>query len=255
MCQEECSLTITYLNITVSPPRIDLCLMVSSDTSASAPQAILWDMDGTLIDSEPYWVASEIALVEKFGGHWSHQDGLNLVGKGLPESAAVLQHAGVNLESDEIITTLTDNVMSMLSESVPWRPGAVALMHAISDAGIPQGLVTMSMNRMASLVASLVPRQPLTTIVSGDQVAQSKPHPESYLEGARRLGVDVRKCVAFEDSPSGVTSAHSAGAVTIGLPNLVDISMTAADEFWESLAEKSYGDVLQTFRRVIGARS
>jgi HAD superfamily hydrolase (TIGR01509 family) len=212
-------------------------------------------MDGTLVDSEPYWVASEIALVERFGGTWTHEEGLKLVGQGLPYSAVMLQRAGVNLEVDEIVSSLTDHVMGLLSESVPWRPGAVSLMHAIAEAGIPQGLVTMSMNRMAMLVAELIPGRPLSTVVSGDQVEKSKPDPESYLLGADRLGVDIRFCVAFEDSPAGVASAFSAGAVTIGLPNLVDISGTPAVAFWESLAEKNLGDVLQTFAREVAARS
>jgi len=137
---------------------------------------------------------------------------------------------------------------------VPWRPGAVSLMHAIAAEGIPQALVTMSMNRMATLVANLIPGGPLGTVVSGDQVENPKPDPESYLLGAQRLGVDIRSCVAFEDSPAGVASAHDAGAVTIGLPNLVDISETPADALWESLAEKSLDDVVRTFSQVKDAR-
>ena len=228
--------------------------MVPHDAKDANLQAVLWDMDGTLIDSEPYWVASEIALVERFGGTWTHADGLKLVGQGLPFSALVLQRAGVDLEVDDIVTTLTDHVMELLSESVPWRPGAVSLMHAIAAEGIPQALVTMSMNRMATLVANLIPGGPLGTVVSGDQVENPKPDPESYLLGAQRLGVDIRSCVAFEDSPAGVASAHDAGAVTIGLPNLVDISETSADALWESLAEKSLDDVVRTFSQVKAAR-
>jgi HAD superfamily hydrolase (TIGR01509 family) len=228
--------------------------MVPLDANDANPQAVLWDMDGTLIDSEPYWVASEIALVERFGGTWTHADGLNLVGQGLPFSASVLQRAGVDLDVDDIVTTLTDNVMQLLAESVPWRPGAVSMMHAIAGAGIPQGLVTMSMNRMATLVADLIPGRPLGTVVSGDQVEKSKPDPESYLLGANRLGVDIRSCVAFEDSPAGVASAHAAGAVTIGLPNLVDISDAPAVAFWESLSEKNLDDVLRTYAFEVAGR-
>jgi beta-phosphoglucomutase-like phosphatase (HAD superfamily) len=228
--------------------------MVSLDATDANPQAVLWDMDGTLIDSEPYWVAAEIALVERFGGTWTHADGLKLVGQGLPFSALVLQRAGVDLAVDDIVTALTDHVMGLLTESVPWRPGAVSLMHAIAAEEIPQGLVTMSMNRMATLVADLIPGRPLSTVVSGDQVEKSKPDPESYLLGAKRLGVDIRSCVAFEDSPAGVASAHAAGAVTIGLPNLVDISETPADELWESLSEKSFDDIVHAYSRVSAAR-
>lgn len=229
--------------------------MVPLNANDANPHAVLWDMDGTIIDSEPYWVASEIALVERFGGTWTHSDGLKLVGQGLPFSAVVLQGAGVDLDVDEIVSTLTDNVMQFIAESVPWRPGAVSLMHEIAAAGIPQGLVTMSMNRMATLVAELIPGRPLGTVVSGDQVQKSKPDPESYLLGAQRLGVDIRSCIAFEDSPAGVNSAHSAGAVTIGLPHLVDISHTPAVAFWESLAEKNLDDLLQTYSREMVARS
>jgi beta-phosphoglucomutase-like phosphatase (HAD superfamily) len=82
----------------------------------------------------------------------------------------------------------------------------------------------------------------------------SKPDPESYLLGAQRLGVDIRSCVAFEDSPAGVASAHAAGAVTIGLPNLVDISDTPAVAFWESLAEKNFDDVLRTYGLTVAGR-
>lgn len=223
--------------------------MVSHDALATLPHAVLWDMDGTIIDSEPYWVAAEIALVKRFGGSWTHEDGIKLVGQGLPYSAVILQQAGVALETDDIISTLTTEVMKLLTESVPWRPGAVALIHEIANAGIPQALVTMSMNRMATLVAGLVPDSPLSVVVSGDQVVNAKPDPEAYLEGARRVGVDIRQCVAFEDSPAGIISAHSAGAVTIGLPNLVDISSTPADTLWGSLAEKSLGDVVDEFHR------
>ena len=229
--------------------------MVPHDAKDANLQAVLWDMDGTLIDSEPYWVASEIALVERFGGTWTHADGLKLVGQGLPFSALVLQRAGVDLEVDDIVTTLTDHVMELLSESVPWRPGAVSMMHGIAAEGIPQALVTMSMNRMATLVANLIPGGPLATVVSGDQVERPKPDPESYLLGAQRLGVDIRSCVAFEDSPAGVASARAAGAVTIGLPNLVDISETPADALWESLSEKSLDDVVRTFSQVKAGRS
>ncbi len=229
--------------------------MVPHDAHDASLQAVLWDMDGTLIDSEPYWVASEIALVERFGGTWTHADGLKLVGQGLPFSALVLQRAGVDLEVDDIVTTLTDHVMELLSESVPWRPGAVSMMHGIAAEGIPQALVTMSMNRMATLVANLIPGGPLATVVSGDQVERPKPDPESYLLGAQRLGVDIRSCVAFEDSPAGVASAHTAGAITIGLPNLVDISETPADALWESLSEKSLDDVVRTFSQVKAGRS
>lgn len=226
--------------------------MTASSTPELRPSAVLWDMDGTILDSEPYWVAAEIELVERFGGHWTHEDGLTLVGQGLVHSAVVLQRAGVDLTVDEIVNSLTDRVITLLDDAVPWRPGAVGMMTAIAEAGIPQALVTMSIDRMARLVAREIPGQPLSIIVAGDHVANPKPDPEAYVLAADRLGVDIHHCLAFEDSNAGIQSAVRSGAVTIGLPNLIDISDSPADEFWESLAERSLPDLISAFARARG---
>jgi beta-phosphoglucomutase-like phosphatase (HAD superfamily) len=226
--------------------------VTASSTPELRPSAVLWDMDGTILDSEPYWVAAEIELVERFGGHWTHEDGLTLVGQGLVHSAVVLQRAGVDLTVDEIVNSLTDRVITLLDDAVPWRPGAVGMMTAIAEAGIPQALVTMSIDRMARLVAREIPGQPLSIIVAGDHVANPKPDPEAYVLAADRLGVDIHHCLAFEDSNAGIQSAVRSGAVTIGLPNLIDISDSPADEFWESLAERSLPDLISAFARARG---
>jgi len=226
--------------------------VTTSPNPALRPSAVLWDMDGTIIDSEPYWVAAEIDLVHRFGGTWSHEDGLQLVGQGLTNSALVMQDAGVDLSVDEIVNSLTDRVVGLLNESVPWRPGAVQMMAAVAEAGIPQAIVTMSIERMARLVSDLIPGAPISVVVAGDQVERPKPEPEAYELGAKLLGVDVRNCVAFEDSNAGIQSAVSAGAVTIGLPNLIDISHSPADAFWTSLSEKSLTDLFAAFNDARG---
>ncbi len=229
--------------------------MTEHELSTARPSAVMWDMDGTIIDSEPYWVAAEIELVERFGGTWTHEDGLKLVGQGLPHAASYLQRAGAELTADEIISQLTDRVIESLNHTVPWRPGAVQMMEAIAAAGIPQALVTMSIERMATLVADLVPGTPFTVVVSGDHVSNGKPDPEAYLLAATQLGVDITDCVAFEDSVAGITSAARSGAVTIGLPHLIDVSAAPANELWTSLAEKSVDDLFTTFQRAKGIHS
>lgn len=228
--------------------------MTEHELFTGRPSAVMWDMDGTIIDSEPYWVAAEIELVERFGGTWTHEDGLKLVGQGLPHAAAYLQKAGAELTADQIISQLTDRVIESLNHTVPWRPGAVQMMEVIADAGIPQALVTMSIERMANLVADLVPGTPFTVVVAGDHVTNGKPDPEAYLFAATQLGVDITDCVAFEDSVAGITSAARSGAVTIGLPHLIDVSAAPANELWPSLAEKSLGDLFTTFQRAKGIR-
>lgn len=204
-------------------------------------------MDGTIVDSEEYWIVAEVELVSLFGGSWTHEDGLSLVGNGLPHTAAKLQQHGVELSIDEIIQALTNRVLEQLEIAVPWRPGAVELMHQFQAAGIPQALVTMSIERMARTVASVIPGTPLTEVVAGDNVLKTKPDPEAYLFAAERLEVDVTQCVAFEDSPSGCRSAHSAGAVTVGVTNLVSLDGIPTDVTLDTLVGVSAPQIFELF--------
>jgi HAD superfamily hydrolase (TIGR01509 family) len=208
------------------------------------PAAVLWDMDGTLVDTERYWMAAEEELVESFGGRWTHEDALGLVGSGLWEAARVFQAAGVELDADTIVARLTARVQEQLAEhGVPWRPGARELLEALRAASVPTALVTMSIRAMADDVVAAIPFDAFDVIVTGDSVENAKPHPEPYLAAAAALGVDVRDCIAIEDSPAGLTSAWAAGAVTIGVPNILSLDEAPADVLWQTLEHKSVADV------------
>jgi HAD superfamily hydrolase (TIGR01509 family) len=201
-------------------------------------------MDGTLVDTERYWMAAEEELVESFGGRWTHEDALGLVGSGLWEAATVFQAAGVDLDADTIVARLTARVQEQLAEhGVPWRPGARELLEALRVASVPTALVTMSVRAMADDVVRAIPFVAFDVIVTGDSVDNAKPHPEPYLVAAAQLGVDVRECVAIEDSPAGLTSAWSAGAVTVGVPNFIALDEAPAHVLWQTLADKSVADV------------
>lgn len=201
-------------------------------------------MDGTLVDTERYWMAAEEELVESFGGRWTHEDALGLVGSGLWESARVFQAAGVDLDADTIVARLTARVQEQLAEhGVPWRPGARELLEALRVASVPTALVTMSVRAMADDIVRAIPFEAFDVIVTGDSVDNAKPHPEPYLVAAAQLGVDVRECVAIEDSPAGLTSAWSAGAVTLGVPNFIALDEAPAHVLWQTLADKSVADV------------
>ncbi|WP_062464807.1 HAD family hydrolase [Demequina soli] len=189
---------------------------------ATLPAAVLWDMDGTLIDSEPYWIGAEIELARRFGVGWTHEDGLQLVGNPLSVSAQIMIERGVALEPDEIITYLLGRVTAQVRQRVPWMDDARALLDAVVSAGIPCALVTMSYSMLADAFVSRVP-DAFAVVVSGDQVTHGKPHPEPYLTAAERLGVDIGDCVALEDSSAGVGSAYASGAATIGVRRLVPI--------------------------------
>ncbi|MCU1420701.1 MAG: putative hydrolase [Microbacteriaceae bacterium] len=211
------------------------------------PAAILWDMDGTLVDTEPYWLAAEAELVASYGGTWTHEDGLQLVGAGLGHSASVLQGRGVELTADEIIQLLTDRVLDQIRVSVPWRPGARELLADVRAAGIPTALVTMSIRRMATHIASLMPEVGFDVVVAGDDVSHSKPHPEPYLHAAGLLGVDILDCVAIEDSTTGLASAVASGAVPIGVPLHSPLSEGLGYTIWPTLAGRGLADVAALF--------
>ena len=121
--------------------------MSSTPAAPALPDAVLWDMDGTLVDTEQYWMAAEGALVERFGGTWTHEQALTLVGQGLETSATILQGAGVRMAAHEIVDHLTAEVMRALEEyGPPLRPGAAELLAALRAAGVRCALVTMSLD-------------------------------------------------------------------------------------------------------------
>ncbi len=208
------------------------------------PAAVLWDMDGTLVNTEPYWMTAEEELVHAWGGLWTHDDGLTLVGSGLWAAARVFQTRGVFLTEQEIIDYLTDRVLEQLFEfGIPWRPGARELLTELREAGVPTALVTMSVSRMAHHVADRLGFVGFDVVVSGDDVTNAKPHPEPYLRAAELLGVDIARCFAIEDSEPGIASAASAGAVTIGVPFMVPIPESDAWALWPTLEGRSLADI------------
>jgi HAD superfamily hydrolase (TIGR01509 family) len=203
-------------------------------------------MDGTLVDTEPYWMASEVELVGSFGGTWTHDDGLTLVGLGLWNSAQILQSRGVDLTPDEIVQWLTNRVKERLdTEGVPWRPGARELLAELRERGIPTALVTMSVRSMAEQIVSQIPFDAFDVIVSGDEVTEAKPHPEPYLRAAELLGVAPATAVAIEDSLVGLTSAVDSGAVAIGVPHIVPLPESDEHTLWPSLEGKTAADIIE----------
>ncbi len=211
------------------------------------PAAVLWDMDGTLVDTERYWLAAQDELVHSYGGTWTHEDGLSLVGSGLWRAAGIIQARGVALTEDQIVDTLTARVMESIQTSVPWRPGARELLTSLKAAGIPTALVTMSIRSMALHVASLAPDGAFDQVVAGDDVIHSKPHPEPYLRGAEILGVDVTECVAIEDSTTGLTAAVASGAVAIGVPLHSELDASLGYTIWPTLDGKTVEDIRSLF--------
>jgi HAD superfamily hydrolase (TIGR01509 family) len=201
-------------------------------------------MDGTLVDSEPYWIAAEHELVEAHGGTWSHEQALQLVGSPLTTSARILQAAGVRLPEAEIVGFLLDRVVADVKRHVPWRPGARELLAAVAGAGVPCALVTMSYRRFADEIVSQTDGA-LRVVVAGDDVVNGKPHPEAYLTAAERLNVPIEDCVAIEDSPTGVASALASGARTLGVEAVVPLTARPGLSLARSLEQVSLRTIAQ----------
>jgi HAD superfamily hydrolase (TIGR01509 family) len=206
--------------------------------------AVLWDMDGTLVDSEPTWMDSQTRLVAEFGGVWTRSDGLTLVGTDMVVTAEALQRAGVPLSANEIILRLTEEVTQSLGREVTWRPGACELVGAIMEAGIPQAIVTTSPHSMTQLVADSLPKGSITVIVAGEDVRNGKPHPEPYLLAMVRLGVNPGHCVAIEDSPTGLAAAIAAGAVVVGVPHDAELDHAGRWVKFDSLSGVTVSDLV-----------
>ncbi|MET0481125.1 MAG: HAD family phosphatase [Mycetocola sp.] len=212
------------------------------------PAAVLWDMDGTLVDTEPYWISAETDLVESFGHTWTYEDAMTLVGSGLWESARIFQSHGVDMPEDDIVAHLTGRVRDRLAkDGVPFRPGARELLKELRDLGVKTALVTMSVRAMAEQVLSHLDFTAFDVLVTGDEVDQPKPHPEPYLRAASLLGVSIEDCVAIEDSRAGLASAVASGAVSIAVPHAVTIPDAPTHTTWPTLAGRTSTDVTALF--------
>jgi HAD superfamily hydrolase (TIGR01509 family) len=188
--------------------------------AGSLPNAVLWDMDGTLVDTEPYWMQCEFALAEKYGGTWSQEHGLAVVGGDLIDSATYMQkHMGIDRSPRQIVEELLDGVVALVQQDVPWRPGARELLLALRAEQVPCALVTMSWRRFVEPIVQALPEGSFDALVCGDEVSHGKPHPEAYLRAAELIGFAPDETLAIEDSPTGTTSAEAAGCRVLVVPS------------------------------------
>lgn len=205
-------------------------------------------MDGTIVDTEPYWIQAEKDLVAQYGGSWSTADAEALVGQALSFSAGVLQRAGVDLSIRDIIDHLTTAVQTRVADTAPWRPGARELLAELVAQGIPCAMVTMSERPLAAEVVSQLPQGTFELLVTGDMVQRGKPDPEAYQLAFDALGgaagsLKKDRVVAIEDSLPGATSAESAGLVTLAVPHMAALPTDRGWYEWATLEHRSVADL------------
>ncbi|GAA2592002.1 HAD family phosphatase [Actinomadura fulvescens] len=185
-------------------------------------QAVLADMDGTLIDSERLWLEVETEVMARLGGTWSEADQRHLVGGSLAvASAYMVAKTGTGVPEAQVGRWMLDGMIELLSTHVPLLPGAKELLCGLREAGIPVALVTSSHRALTEPVLDAIGRDLFAATVVGDEVTHTKPHPEPYLTAAGLLGADPARCVAIEDSPNGLNSAEAAGCATVAVPGVL----------------------------------
>jgi HAD superfamily hydrolase (TIGR01509 family) len=184
------------------------------------PDAVIFDLDGVLADSEQLWNEAKRALVEEAGGQWREEAPRDMMGMSSPEWSAYMRgQLGVPLELDEVNREVVGRMEALYREHLPLLPGAVQSVRAIA-AEWPVGLASSSNREIIDLFLSESGlRDAFAAAVSSEEVERGKPAPDVYLEATRRLEVAPADCVAVEDSSNGLRSAHAAGMRVIAVPN------------------------------------
>ena len=192
--------------------------------NASFPAAILFDHDGTLVDTEPVWAAAKVALAAEFGGTWTEQDTLGCLGLSMKFTLDRLRERGVDLPDEQINERLVAKVREALAhQQVEFLPGIERFLTQVRDAQIPAAIVTNATTSIAQRTADAAPEGTFSVIIGNDETTHPKPDPQPYLLAAQRLGVEPSRCVAVEDSPSGVRSATAAGMKVIVVPGELEV--------------------------------
>lgn len=188
--------------------------------------AVLFDMDGTLVDSEKVWTVGLHELAAHLGGRLSDAARAAMVGTNMPRSMQILHDdlGRTDLDAADSVAWLERRMAELFADGLVWQPGARELLDAVYAAGIPAALVTATRRSLVETALGTIGRHYFAAVVCGDDIPQTKPDPAPYRRAAELLGADPARCVAIEDSPTGLASAVGAGCVVLGIPSEVDLA-------------------------------
>jgi len=186
--------------------------------------AVLFDMDGLLIDSEPVWYDVESEVVTRLGGTWSHEHQAACIGGTLDASCRyILDVTGASVSVEELTSMLLAGMVEHFHAGLPLHEGALELVDAVRDRGVPTALVSSSYRVLVDAALDRIGADRFDIAVVGDEITRGKPHPEPYLTACEKLSVDPARCVAIEDAVTGVQSAEAAGCVVVAVPSVTPI--------------------------------
>ena len=190
----------------------------------SALQAVLLDMDGTLVDTEGFWWDAEVEVFAEMGHYLDEAHREVVVGGPMTRSLGhLISVTGANATLAELSALINRRFTELIGRGVPLMPGARRLLTELGAHGVPTALVSASHRHVIDSVLRSLGPENFALSIAGDEVVRTKPHPEPYLVAAARLGADPARCVVIEDTPTGVTAAEAAGCRVVAVPSIAPI--------------------------------
>ena len=210
--------------------------------------AVFFDMDGLMVDSEPEWFKSETEVTAKFGYDWSEEDQIACLGGPLTRVGKYMHDKCECAETPEYFTqTLIDTQALKMRGNTPTMPGALELVRELQSQGVKTGLVSASPRNIVDAVLDNLGHDLFPFSISSDDVEKTKPNPDCYLKAAVMTDSDIQNCLIFEDSLTGMQAATSSGAYLIAVPHLVTINESAKVRVISSLEQMSFAKLQNLF--------
>ena len=208
--------------------------------------AVFFDMDGLMVDSEPEWLRSEIDVTAPFGYSWQEADQIACLGGPLTKVGQYMFDKCGQQRSPEYFTqALIDTQVARMRGNTPTMPGAMELVRELQSHGIKTALVSASPRNIVDAVLDNVGHDLFPFSISADDVKKTKPDPEGYLKAASMSGSEITNCLVFEDSLTGMNAAIASGAYLIGVPHLVTIEESERVRVIKSLEQISYAKLME----------
>lgn len=190
---------------------------------ADFPEAVFFDMDGLLVDTEPYWLVTERELMAEFDVVWRHEDQMYCLGGPMKKVGDYMSSLANSKESPEWFINQLISRISVKFKNISLMPGIRTLLNEVEEQHLPCALVSASPRVLVDAVITSFDKSPFHVTISADDVERGKPHPDPYLKAADLLAVDITKSLIIEDSPTGVTAARASGARVIAVPHLAPV--------------------------------